>query len=76
MSGTEPTFAELDLYAHLVSHMRAQKGRGPYRPPLFVLDCWFALGELPPDWAVEMAEANEPGWKWCPRISPGLLARA
>ncbi|HEY5786189.1 MAG TPA: hypothetical protein VIT65_15580 [Microlunatus sp.] len=70
----EPTWAEMDLYVHLVSHLRAEKGRGPYTPTMFVYDCW-PVGEMP-DWAAEMAEANAPGWQWCPRITPALLARA
>ena len=73
-SDGEPTWAELDLWVHLTSHLRAQNGRSPYRPVLFVFDCWFPEA-LPPDWAIEAAQAIEPGWQWCPRISPDLLAR-
>ena len=71
----DPTWADLDLWVHMTSHLRAEKGRSAYPPVLFIVDCWMPEA-LPPDWAVEMAQRNAPGWQWCPRISPGLLTRA
>lgn len=72
MPGTEPSPEQFALLVHLLQHMRSEKGRS--QPAVLLLaDCWFAAEEAAPDWAVEAAEGNAPGWQWCPWANPRLL---
>lgn len=70
MSGTDPTPQELSLFVHLSEHLMAQKGH--HLPALMLPDCWWWSTGVVPDWAGTLAEANAPGWTWCPWVTPGL----
>ena len=73
MSGTElpPGFWQfVHLYEHYVMRKRGQE-------ITLIVDCWqlvwFGPDSLPP-WAEELADAGEPGTRWCPILRPELCA--
>lgn len=72
MSGIDPSVWEFHRGVHLLTHLLVEKGRTPWPAALMVLDCWaYPLREVP-DWAAELAEANAPGWQWCPLVNEEL----
>lgn len=71
MQASDPTPQELSLFVHLGEHLLVQKG-GSHPPVLLLFDCWFWAGGEVPEWAGSLAEANAPGWTWCPRVNPTL----
>lgn len=64
---------EVNRFIHRALHLRARKGIEPYAEACLISDqCW-PITEPPPQWALDLAEAGDPGSKWCPVISPELL---
>ena len=75
MSSTaDPSPQDFALLVHLLEHLRCQHGRSGHPAVMMVSDCWFFAPVELPAWAIEAAQANEPGWTWCPLTNPNLLA--
>lgn len=70
----EASDPEVNRFIHRILHLRARKGRESYAEACMASDeCWSPLDGPPPAWASALAEAGEPGSRWCPIISPELL---
>lgn len=57
-------------FVHRVDHLQWRQGKGPLSSEGdYVGECWLGV---PPQWALDRAEAGEPGSRWCPLITPEL----
>ncbi len=72
----EASDPEVERYIHRLVHFRTRKGIDDHHEARMVSDsCWNVL-DAPLTWAVDLAEAGEPGSRWCPIITPELRAES
>lgn len=67
--------AQVNRLVHLGEHLIVHR-QHPDLAPLMLVDCWWwhrTDQTTVPDWAATLAEANAPGWAWCPQANPRLL---
>lgn len=73
----EPSDEEVNRFVHRLLHLRARRGLEPFAEACLIADaCWQILDGPVPDWAVDLANAGEPGSRWCPVITAGLRGEA
>ena len=66
--------AAVEKWVHAVQHLKARKGMGPLPEGEWVAECW--MPDIPPAWALALANSGAPGTVWCPVLSPHLVASA
>jgi hypothetical protein len=72
----DATAPEVERYIHRLVHLQARRGLYGGAEACMVSDqCWSVLDGPPPTWAIDLANAGEPGSQWCPIISPDLRRR-